>query len=416
MTRTRSEEEKPRRNGPTLSSRWVIVAAALAFVVKISLAWNTYGTNDVIFWERDLAKIQHDGGLALYRDGAQIYWNGAWVRTEPFNQPPFLIHLLRGWGAMADASGLPMRFWLRLTSVLADIGSLALVWSISKASKLYIHPLALGLVALSPVSIMVAGFHGNTDPLMVSLLLLSVYLIETGRGEWLAGAAFGMAMNIKIVPMIFAPVLLLYLPTMRRRAGFVVAAGGIFVAASLPYLAQEPLLIIHRVFGYGSGVGRWGIPRLIHLYLPQAAFAAYVAAGKLFALSTVLAASVWIYCGNRKPALFLQCGFVAFLFLFVTSGFGVQYLAWLVPWCAALAPRQTWFFYFASAVYVLALYTLWSWGFPWYLANALDTTFSPAQKGFVFLLETICWISVGFTACVFYRKLRSLKTVQLYKS
>ena len=152
-----------------MSTRWVITAAALAFVVKISLAWNTYGSNDVIFWECDLAKIQHEGGLALYRDGAQIYWNGAWFRTEPFNQPPFMIHLLRAWAAVAEASGLPMRFWLRLTSVLADIGSLALVWGILIASKLHVRPLALGLVALSPVSIAVSGFHGNTDPVMVSV-------------------------------------------------------------------------------------------------------------------------------------------------------------------------------------------------------------------------------------------------------
>ena len=67
---------------------------------------------------------------------------------------------------------------------------------------------------------MVAGFHGNTDPIMVSLLLLSVYLVETGRGEWLAGAAFGMAMNIKILPLLLAPAALLSLPGTRRRIGF----------------------------------------------------------------------------------------------------------------------------------------------------------------------------------------------------
>ena len=170
--------------------------------------------------------------------------------------------------------------------------------------------------------------------------------------------------------------------------------------------AITALLIVQRVFGYGSKVGRWGISQLIFLYLTDAAFAAYAAAGKLLALSTVLAASVWINRGIRKPVLFLQCGFVAFLFLFVTSGFGVQYLAWLIPWCAALLPGQTRFFHLASSVYVFAIYTLLSRGFPWYLANAMETNFPSEQKGFVFLLQTICWISVGFTAYVFYRRLR----------
>ena len=55
-------------------------------------------------------------------------------------------------------------------------------------------PLAAGarvlLLAVAPISIMVSGFHGNTDPLMVFLVLLSVYLLEARRSTWRAGVAY----------------------------------------------------------------------------------------------------------------------------------------------------------------------------------------------------------------------------------
>ena len=383
----------------------IAAAAGLAFAFKIALALNTYGTNDVLFWEGDLAKIRADGGMALYRDGAQIFLHGVLVRTEPFNQPPFMIHIRRLAGAVADLSGLPLGFWVRVASSLADIGSLVLVWKILTASGLSVRPLALLLIAISPVSIMVSGFHGNTDPVMMFFVLLSMFLIESGRPAWLAGAALGMAMNIKIVPIIFIPVFLLYLPGIRRWIGFTLAAGMTFAAGSLPYLFQDPLLIMHRVFGYNSMSAVWGISQLIYLLLPEGPFAAYRVVGKMLAFSIILLASFGMNRGNQKPALFLQCGCIAFLFLFWTPGFGVQYLAWLVPWGAALAGWRMVFFYTSSGIYLCGFYTVWSRGFPWFLANLMDNHVPLWEKAFVLSLDTVCWISIGVIAFAYCRRL-----------
>jgi hypothetical protein len=383
----------------------IAAAAGLAFAFKIALALNTYGTNDVLFWEGDLAKIRADGGLALYRDGAQIFVRGVLVRTEPFNQPPFMIHIRSLAGAVAHRSGLPLGFWVRFASSLADIGSLALIWKILTDSGLSVRPVALLLVAISPVSIMVSGFHGNTDPVMMFFVLLSLSLIESGCPTWLAGAALGMAMNIKIVPIIFIPVFLLYLPGIRRWISFTLAAGMILTAGSLPYLVQDPLLIMHRVFGYNSVSAVWGISQIIYLFLPQGPFAAYRAVGKVLVFSIILLASFGMNRGNPKPALFLQCGCIAFLFLFWTPGFGVQYLAWLVPWAAALAGRRIVFFYIASGIYLFGFYTLWSRGFPWFLANLMDNHVPLWAKAFVFSLDTVCWISIGVIAFAYCRSI-----------
>jgi len=102
-------------------------------------------------------------------------------------------------------------------------------------------------MALSPVSIMVSGFHGNTDPVMICLVLLSIYLVESGRPAWLCGAIFGMAMWIKIVPVIFLPAFGA-VPENAAAAHHVPACSrATFVSGLMPTPLRIPRLILHNV-------------------------------------------------------------------------------------------------------------------------------------------------------------------------
>ena len=89
--------------------------------------------------------------------------------------------------------------------------------------------------------------------------------------------------------------------------------------------------------------------------------------------------------------LFSQVGLVFFLFLSVSSGFGVQYLAWLVPWIVELGWLATAMFYVTSGIFLFLVYNLWAEGLPWYLANsyALGT-----YLGYYDYSHLICWISL----------------------
>src|SRR5712691_1068107 len=88
----------PSERSATIRIRALIIAAGLlAFAIKITLTLNTYGTNDVTFWEADVAKVGKDGGHALYRDGISVTRLGN-PSNEPFNQAPFMIHVLKMWG------------------------------------------------------------------------------------------------------------------------------------------------------------------------------------------------------------------------------------------------------------------------------------------------------------------------------
>jgi 4-amino-4-deoxy-L-arabinose transferase-like glycosyltransferase len=382
-----------------VSMAMVVCAVAAAALAKLVLAYTTYGSTDVVYWELFLRGYHAYGGVALYRQ-TQLF-DGRF--NEVFNHPPFMIHALRALGALAAATHLPFPFWLRLPAILADIGAVALV----RATLRHMHgapanPGALLTLALAPASLFISGFHGNTDPVMTCFLLLTAFFLTREQdlgGEhhcWLAGAAYGMSLNIKAVPVLLVPALFFFLPNGRQRLVFFATAGAVVAVASLPFLLQDPATIAARIFGYGSQYGHWGVSRLLGLLPPEYAWAnrRYERQGKYLVLVCIGGVS-WAMNRHRpKPAPFLQCGFILFLFMFLTPGFGVQYLAWLVPWALGLHRWLAPLFFATSGVFLYLVYTYWSGGLPW--------NFGDAEVGFwhgrTVAAELLCWAVVGAIA------------------
>jgi len=324
-------------------------------------------------------------------------------RDAFFNHPPFMVHMLQLFLYLERRTGMPFPFWLRLPAILADPLTVILVWRLLLPSAGQRGRwLALLLLAAAPPLIMISGFHGNTDPAMICFVVLAVYLLERRAPPPLAGMAFAIALSIKVVPVIFLPVILFSLATWRARLAFCAAAAGTWIAGALPYLLRVPELIARHVFGYGGFSGQWGITRLWALRAARLHREAtwdelvrgpYTDNGKFIILVGIVAAAIWM---NRsaasRPTLFVQCGLVAFLFLSLSPSFGVQYLAWLMPWVVALGVRATLVLYATSSIFLFAVYTSWSGGFPWHYAEAPYN--GSWWHGPVIGLELLCWASV----------------------
>jgi hypothetical protein len=393
-----------------LSKNWrraILLSALAATVVKIFLALRSSGSLDVFAFNEFLTNIREVGGIGTY------YRRG--LAGNPFTYLPFMIHAVRGMGFLADATHLPFRFWLRFPSVLADLGTLFLIWKMAeRLPALKLAPVGLLLVAVYPGSILISGFHGNTDALMIFFLLLSVYLLAVKRLPWLAGAAFGMALNIKIVPLVFAPAIFLFLPDLRTRLKFFGAATAVVFVASLPYLLQDPLVIWKTVFGHRSLYGTWGWTWLVVNYLantppPSNGYEELTGVhrivevtGRYVMFACITAASFWMNLRRHKPPLFLQCGFIAFMLLFMTTGFGIQYLAWLTPWIIVLGVWSAGLYYVVSACYITLSYSAMSAA----VRRVLDLP--PLWPGNVyFVAELACWLSVLVALVNCWRLLRN---------
>lgn len=368
---------------------WSAIAALLTLALKLWLASTTIGTNDVPTWERFATTAQQFGGAELYR------------REVLFNHPPFMVHVLQLLVSLTHRTGLPLPFWLRLPAILADLATVVLVWKILPP-RLDQHGrlAALLLLAGAPPLIMISGFHGNTDPAMICFVVLAIYLIDQRISVVGAGVALGIALSLKIVPLIFIPAIVFSLSTWRARLSLCVAVVATWCIGAMPYLLQVPRLILRQVFAYSGNYGQWGISRLFVLRAakanPGATWAelehgAYADLGRLLILVSIVAAVAWMNRPTgRKPALFVQCGLVAFLFLALSPAFGVQYLAWLMPWVVALGFRATLVLYTVSSLFLFRVYTFWAGGFPWHFANSPHY----GWRGTIIALELLCWACV----------------------
>jgi tetratricopeptide (TPR) repeat protein len=357
---------------------------ALALLIKLLLALKTYGTNDVYVYEEFSVWTRYLG-VSLYRLDPQ------------FNHPPSMIYLLHLISWLAVRTRLPFSFWLRLPGILADAGNVWLVWKLlGKRVQDRSIFWSLILFAGAPTLILISGFHGNTDSVVMFFVLLSIYLVDRDSSALAAGAVFGLAHCVKVFPVIVAPVILLNLPGIGRKVKFCAAAGAMLLAGWSPFLFQDPKAVIGQVFGYRSLYGHWGLTYLA-LQLPAgAAWADSLNAflerwGTYLALGLVWLVSWRMNRASTRPQLFSQAGLVFLLFLAVSSGFGVQYLARLAPWVAELGWAPAVVFYAASGVFLFLVYNYWAQGLPWYLADAINVGDYPAYFAHA---QLICWFSV----------------------
>lgn len=378
---------------------WLVLAIVVSFVVKVILASRTYGTNDVLTWEFDLEQLRSNGSIALYRAGVILHPSTAHSISMPFNHPPFMTHALRFWGWLSIVSDLPLRLWMRLSCAIADAVSAVLLVKIMQRSRRRFRMTTTLMMIVAPASILISGFHGNTDPIMMMFILLCLYLSENAHEAWCAGFALGMAMNIKIIPVLFIPAMILFRQGWKARAQFLAAASGVFLIASLPVIVQAPKLIVASVFGYSSAFGKWGIPTLTLLLkdkgLPWPADL-YVATGKWITLVLIIVLSLWMNHRSRSVPIVEQTAVISFCLLAAGSGFGIQYLAWLVPWTSFVPAREAAAFHLTSSLALFTAYNRAAGGMPWYLA---DFVTRPSDALVLMALipcwVVICWLTIS---------------------
>lgn len=353
--------------------QYFIPAVILAVAIGIAFATLTYGTNDILFFKSYAVKAQQAGVEPLYREGAPLVeYHTDWV--EQMAHPPGAVHIWQATLWVEQHTGVPFRVWYRLLTTLAHLLTAFAIYRL-------IGPQPAIFFVVCPAAILMASFHGNSDPLVVALLIWAVYCVEKNRPAWLAALLFAAACSVKVWPLFLVPAFVLCLPNLRQRIVFLTTVPAAWFAFGAPYSFQFPMLIARTVFGYRSAGHWWGF---------AATVPGYDIFGTALSFATVAAMSVYLY--SKGARLYSVAGGAIAVFMVFTPGFGVNYLAWILPFCLLLEWRMIVGIYVGSTAMLMVCYTHWSGGFPWYFADLLRP--GAAQSWAIIYTATVCWITL----------------------
>ncbi len=372
----------PPRN--TAQTEWVIVAALAASIAKILIAYYTLGTNDVL--------IFYSFGQALAKDGLERTYQS----TIFFNHPPLTAYFLRAIFHLhnsplfRDVGLFNFPFLLRLPGIVADFLVVVLLLRIKKnCPRLHLPVWALVIFALSPLSIMVSGYHGNTDSVMVVLLLFSVYFCTRGQPE-LSGLFFALSAQVKIIPLLFLPILFCFWMQRRVLLRFVIPFALVCAILWSEPLLKFPLVFAKNVLAYGSTWGIWGLSYLLRLTgRPEFSRVSFFGAGpwQIFVITAcklLIIAAIAVLAWRRRKiedrGVWDSIAYGWIIFFVFSPGVGTQYLVWLAPFILLLSPTFYTWLLASSSIFAFAFYNTISHGLPWYQGistNALNKIWAP---------------------------------------
>jgi hypothetical protein len=355
----------------------VLLIALCALMAKLYCAWTTIGSSDVALFYRFAQIMRARGLIAMYQE------------TSLFNHTPLVGLFSEAVYALSGRDQFSFAFYLKLPAILSDLGAvLTLLWLREKTGR----PAwwALMLFAASPVAFMVSGYHGNVDSVMAFGLLLAAAAC-VGENVMLCGLAFGLTCNVKIVPLLLAPVFFFY---WWNRGGAVRFAGVtvLYVLAGwcVP-LVTIPAVFLKDVLGYGSIWGVWGITYLLRmsgatalkeitLLEPTREQAAIILGLKLIVIAVVLTMA-WRRRGVEPLKIFETLALAWAVFFVFAPGFGAQYLVWLAPFFLVAAERWYAALTAASSVALFVFYNSISGGkMPWltgFTVHAIANVWAP---------------------------------------
>jgi hypothetical protein len=366
----------------TTKARWLVLAVALlALGLKLALIFTTFGTEDIRTWTTFAAGVKARGPVGVYGIDFTPIHHGL------YNHPPLIGYYLQLINALASI-GVPLKVTLRLVSSVADVISALLLFEIlRRRQSLKVATIGAAAMAASPLLVLVSGYHGNTDPLFVMFVLLGGFLIVDRNATVGGGIALGLAIGVKIVPIVVLPALAVYL-LCRQRSQFVRAFLAFLVTTAViwgPAAVAQFGPVRHHVLGYvGISARPWGLVQVaddMH-WAPISTF--LVGPGRVLALAiSALLPAVLVW---RRPERAMEgVALSLVMFLALSPAFGVQYLAWAVAAAYLLDIVFATVYSVLGGLVLFQIYDSWNNGWPW-THIALGQIFTGPQLALAALL------------------------------
>jgi hypothetical protein len=363
----------------------VLLIGFVAFLAKLLIAMGTYGTQDIYTWMGFAQGVAQRGPVGIYGiDFGSL--NGT-----VYNHPPLVGYYLEVLNKLSQWD-IPLRVTIRALSSAADVISAVLVFEILRRRTSLLRSTISGLaVAASPVLFLISGYHGQTDPLLVMLVLLGTFLIIDTRMAFLGGVALALAIGVKLTPIVVLPTIAVYLIRHHRDLLVRAAAGfGVTFAVTWgPAVLNEWDGLKRNVLGYtGINDRPWGLVRFADDLGWSWASQLMIGPGKYVVL--LLCALIPAALSWQRPRLTMESVAMSLVaFLVLSPAFGVQYLSWVVAAAYLLDFWSATLYNILGGLLLFQVYDHWNGGLPWF-HKAKGQLFTPSEVA----LAALVWASL----------------------
>jgi hypothetical protein len=308
-----------------------------------------------------------------------VSWN-PYLAPRLYPYPPLWIWIEAGSEWLSRATGASFAVLVKLPVLLADLAIVALLAQARWATDERSAQRASWLFALHPVSILVTGFHGQFDSVMLFFVLLSLRFQQSGRLDASALSLSG-AIATKSFPVLLLPFMILPLGA-ARAVRFVLLALVPVVLILLPYAISDSGALTRELLGYGGvadfgWLGAWrGLRWLATGALARSEashWPASIAVAKVLFLAAYLG-GLWAVATRRLRFSAVTATLAVFLaFLALYGAISAQYLLWPIPF-GALLPAAAFAAYSVAATAALV-------GFYLFLAPGVLAPAGPGPLG-----------------------------------
>jgi hypothetical protein len=303
---------------------------------------------DILMYEKD---------IEILREGKNVY-----AEQKHYNYTPFWFLTLGAIDNIPFLRSLPFYFTIRAFLTLIDVVSLFILVRIAAQRGLNLIKTS-AFFFLNPISIIITGYHGQFDNIVILFLLIAIYL----HGKSFEGLSrtkivliwLATSMSLIVKHIILFPITFFWFNITKRWKAILAMISSviIFLTTFLPYATDNARHnILKNVFLYRSVEGRYGIGEVLNIRCPDRCVFTTLKLGSYSVSLDVFLIYFLLFLGGFLLCLFLirfkdparGALFGILYFLTFTNGIGAQYLMLPIA-LGALFPTK-WFLLFSMTI------------------------------------------------------------------
>ncbi|HEX8646665.1 MAG TPA: glycosyltransferase family 87 protein [Thermoleophilaceae bacterium] len=274
---------------------------------------------------------------AMQGDPLEVYASERW----PY--PAAFLPLAALADVVADALGLPFHGVVQLPAIAADAAIAWVVWRALLPRGERVALSGAALVALSPVFVLVSGYHGQIDSVAVLPALAGVLVWVRGvpnRALW-AGLLIGLGAAVKQPPIFLVLALLPTAVGVREGARLAAAAVAVPVLSVLPFLVADPGTTVEGITANRGVPGFGGLSAFLQPELTRYWATLEQGVGPNGAVEFLTDAQNWIVAVavlatgallvRRRAEPFAAASLIWMVVYATNPNFAFQYLVWGLP-------------------------------------------------------------------------------------